>query len=218
MLSVVALSTAWPRVTPSTEMPVTRVRPIARADAVAPVRRGLRTAFCAASLPETPNIRCSSGRTRAITGRDSSGIRMMMPMRARKEPPAMRSWPFDPACAAPPTTAAPPSRVMTAPIELRSTRDFTVATAYWLFIAATGGIFAARRAGSQAASTVIRTPTPKAAMTVVGEMTSGPAGIFPPIRLIAERSPVARPRPSAKPTTDAIRPTTAASSSTERLT
>lgn len=103
-------------------------------------------------------------------------------------------------------------------MEFRRTRDLVEAVACTLLIAATGAIFAARRAGSQAASTVIRMPTAKADPTAVGETTSGPAGILPPRRPIAERRPVARPRPRAKPMTEASVPTTAASSSTERLT
>ncbi|CAM5376646.1 hypothetical protein SBADM41S_01024 [Streptomyces badius] len=96
MLSVVILSMAWPSVTPSTEMPVTRVSPMARAEAVAPVRRGLRTAFCEASFPETPNTFFSSGRTSAITGRESSGIRMMTPIRAKNAPAATSRRPEAP--------------------------------------------------------------------------------------------------------------------------
>ncbi len=103
-------------------------------------------------------------------------------------------------------------------MEFRTTSDLVVGAACTLLIAATGGILAARRAGSQAASIVTSTPTANAAATAVGETISGPAGVFAPKADIAERSPVASPSPRAKPTTDASAPTTSASSSTERLT
>ncbi len=107
---------------------------------------------------------------------------------------------------------------MTAPpTELRSTSDLVVATAWTLFIAATGGIFAALRPGSQAANTVISTPTANAEITGVADSTSGPSGIFMSNAAMPERSPTARPTPRAKPTAEATRPTTAASASTERV-
>ncbi len=42
---------------PSTDIIVTRETPIIRADAVAPVRRGLRREFCSAMSPTAPNPR-----------------------------------------------------------------------------------------------------------------------------------------------------------------
>lgn len=57
-----------------------------RAAAVAAVRRGLRTAFCRASLPGVPNSLPSTGPTSAITGRESSGSRTKTPISARAAP------------------------------------------------------------------------------------------------------------------------------------
>ena len=42
---------------PAMDIVVTRVRPIIRADAVAAVRRGLRSEFCPASVPTAPKTR-----------------------------------------------------------------------------------------------------------------------------------------------------------------
>ena len=70
---------------PITVMPVTRVRPIVSAEAVAAVRRGLRTAFCRASLPDTPNA-AQHRRGGAISGRDSSGVRTNTPISSSTAP------------------------------------------------------------------------------------------------------------------------------------
>lgn len=86
MFWVVALSMAWPTVMPMTDMAVTRVRPMVSEAAVTAVRRGLRTAFSAASLPEMPKTFSSSGRTRAMTGRDSIGSSTNRPMSRKNAP------------------------------------------------------------------------------------------------------------------------------------
>ncbi len=62
-----------------------RVRPIIRAEAVAAVRRGLRTELRRASLPAMPKAR-STGAAAAISGRDSSGVRMKTPITSRPAP------------------------------------------------------------------------------------------------------------------------------------
>lgn len=103
-------------------------------------------------------------------------------------------------------------------MELRSTRDFMVAGRWALPMAATGAILAVRRAGSQAASMVTTTPMTRAVRTVAGAMISGPAGIFALKSSIAERMATARPTPQARPMTEEMAPTTAASARTERLT
>ncbi|MFM9589255.1 hypothetical protein ACKI1J_11975 [Streptomyces scabiei] len=185
-MSFVTLSVDSPRVVASTVMALTTVRPMASAEAVAPVRRGLRTAFRPAGLPETPKPRHSSGRTTAITGRESNGTSTMTPVTARMAPNPTSALPSEPPAPAPATTAAAPSSVTMPPSRFRISRDLVVAGRCALPIAATGGIFAARRAGSQAASTVTRTPTTAATWA---SSTS-----------LSDQSPCANSRPASPPT------------------
>lgn len=79
---------------------------------------------------------------------------------------------------------------------LRRTSDFCVGAACTLFIAATGGIFAARRPGSHAASTVTTRPTPSADSTGTAPRTSGPSGTFSSNAAMPERRPTASAMPS----------------------
>ena len=57
----------------------TSATPIIRAEAVAAVRRGLRTAFSRASSPRTPTARGSSAPRTRITGRASTGASVATP-------------------------------------------------------------------------------------------------------------------------------------------
>ncbi len=198
-----------------TVRPVMRVRPTISAEAVAAVLRGLRTAFCRARLPEMPNAR-STGAARAISGRDSSGVRTNTPISSSTAPPPITALPSSMPVAV--STPAAPAPAKSAPMVLRTTSDLVVAVACTLFIAATGGIFAARRPGSQAARTVTTTPTSSEARIVDGETTSGPSGTVAPVPFIRVRSPAPMPIPAARPATAAIAPTTNASISTERVT
>ncbi len=84
--------------------------------------------------------------------------------------------------------------------------------------AAIGGIRVALRAGSKPARTVIRTPTPIATTAVRGANTSAASGRAKPRADISAFSPLARPTPAASPISDAPRPITNDSSSTERRT
>lgn len=115
-------------------------------------------------------------------------------------------------------TVATPAPASSAPIVFRTTSDLVVACAWTLLIAATGGIFAARRPGSQAAVIVISTPTSRAVATVPGETTSGPSGTVSPREPIRARIPAPMPTPAARPVTAATVPTTNASISTDRVT
>jgi hypothetical protein len=84
-------------------------------------------------------------------------------------------------------------------------------------IAATGAIFAARRAGISAAAAVTSTPTANEAMIVRGSTSVGPGGNSAPIALNSALSPSATPMPASSPTADAISPTTTDSPSTDRV-
>ena len=84
--------------------------------------------------------------------------------------------------------------------------------------AAIGAIRAARRAGNQADSTVMPTPTANDRIIACALITIGPLGISYPNAAISIRRPDATPTPATRPATDASTPTTSASISTERLT
>ncbi len=202
-----------------TVMPVIRVSPIISAEAVVAVRRGLRSAFCRARRPEMPKAR-RTGVASAISGRDSSGVRMNTPTSSSIPPPPsmilLVSSPSYTEVAT--TTEAVPMPATSAPRVLRTSSDLVVATACTLFIAATGGTFAPRRAGSQAASTVMRVPMPRAATAVEGETTSGPSGNVATKPFSTSRSSAAMPIPATRPETPAIAPTKNASIRTERVT
>ena len=75
-----------------------------------------------------------------------------------------------------------------------------------------------RRAGSQAEPTVTPMPVTSAITTVLVVTTTGPPGISKPIAPKRPLMPAATPRPAKRPATDAKRPTTAASASTDRST
>jgi len=215
--AVAILSIDFWRLPAITVIPVIRVRPIISADAVAAVRRGLRTEFWRASFPEMPNTRIS-GAAAAIRGRERRGVRMKTPMISRTAPSPMGAWPSEPSIVVAARITATPAPLNSAPSVLRSTSDLVVALACRLLIAATGGIFAALRPGSQAASMVTRTPTARAAPTVPGVMISGPSGTVAPSVPIRDLSPAPMPIPATRPVTAATRPTTNASISTDRVT
>lgn len=162
-----------------------------------------------------PNAR-RTGAASAISGRESSGVRMKTPISSSTAPTPMVLRPSSIPVAA--STAAVPAPAKTAPMLLRTTSDLVVAGRCTLFIAATGGIFAARRPGSQAASTVTTMPTASAVSTVVGATTSGPSGRFPAVPLTSARRPAPTPIPATRPVAPARVPTRNASISTERVT
>lgn len=143
---------------------------------------------------------------------------MKTPMISRTAPIPMGAWPSEPSMVVAARMTATPAPLNNAPSVLRSTSDLVVAFACTLLIAATGGIFAALRPGSQAASMVIRTPTARATPTVPGVMTSGPSGTVAPSVPMRDLSPAPMPIPATSPVTAATSPTTNASISTDRVT
>jgi hypothetical protein len=215
MLAVANASVARYALAPMTVRPAIRVRPVVSADAVAAVRRGLRRAFWPASVPQTPNRR-STGPAAAMTGRDSSGVRTNTPVSSATAPRASHALPSTIVVAV--TTRTNPPAASTEPMVSRTTRLRAVAGAYPLLIAATGGIRAAYRAGTQVARTVTPTPMTRAAMTVAAPTTSGPSGSVRSVAYRMPRTPAPTPTPIARPATEATRPTVAASASTEKVT
>ena len=82
----------------------------------------------------------------------------------------------------------------------------------------TGAIRPLRRAGSQAAAMVTRTPTAYAATTVLGARIRSWALMSRPTCAIRLRMAIARPMPRPTPRVAPRRPTTNASSMTDRTT
>ena len=85
-------------------------------------------------------------------------------------------------------------------------------------IAAIGGTLAARRAGNTAEARLTPRPAITEMMTVLLVNTTPPAGMSMPMPESNIFNPEATPTPAANPSAEAIRPTTPASSSTDRVT
>ncbi len=204
---------------PATDRPATSASPIIRAAAVAPVRRGLRSALRRLSRPTTPNAGSRPRPSRRITGRTSSGPAITpatsvstTPSASSDPATAVRSLSTQPASAASP--AAPTSDPAAArrrngrpePVSSRSAR------------AAIGETRLARSAGSSAATKVTPTPTTYATTTVGQFSTRSAASSRSPNQPIATTSSTASPTPAASPAVAPATPSSNASSSTERRT
>ncbi len=194
---------------------VTKAKPIMRAAAVAAVRRGLRIAFCCASRPGVPNTFGNSPPSTRTTGVLITGASIAMPRNTAAAPPPSRAsgWLVapampDPMAIAPPAVKAPPTQT-----RMRSDRCGSDTSSR---IAATGGIFAARRAGKYADSTVTTMPTVYAHRTGVAVNTSG-ADVSEPLKISACSS-CARPTPRPRPIVEPRMPTATASPITAPVT
>ncbi len=132
---------------PNTPITDTSIRPRVRANAVAAVRRGLRTALVRASRPTAPNGRATTAPSPATNGRDSAGAASRTAMiRANAPMPTVEAAP-PPVPWAPTTTTAAPTTAATAPTTVRIRSDSTVAVDSSR-MAATGATLLARRAGA----------------------------------------------------------------------
>ena len=85
-------------------------------------------------------------------------------------------------------------------------------------MAATGAIFDARRAGNTDEATLTPSPATSEAMIALFVSTIPPLGRSRPIPSSSACNPAATPIPAARPRTDAISPTTAASRTTAPIT
>jgi hypothetical protein len=103
---------------------------------------------------------------------------------------------------------------MTRPTTIRRRENADVSRATSR-MAATGGIFDARRAGTKAATTVMRTPVTREVTTALVVSTTPPAGMSTPKPASSAFSPTATPMPAASPTAEATIATTNASARTE---
>ncbi len=104
------------------------------------------------------------------------------------------------------------------PTTARTWSDRRLGRASSSFIAATGGIRAAFRAGNSAETTVTMSPTAMPTITVRGNRVSGPSGMLSPKAFMAAPRPIARSTPTPIPMTDATKPTIRASMTTIQVT
>ncbi len=200
-------------------MPVTISRPKVSANAVAAVRRGLRTALVRASVPIRPNGRPMTWPSGRITRPDSSGDSNSAPMPTRTSPSPMSAAPLPAEEDIAPSAVTPaPTARKTAPMMLRRRVAAAVGVANSSRIAATGGIEDARRAGAYADSSVTPVPTTTATITVRTASTIEPDGSPTLSASSRVRNPNASPTPPATPTALPATPMIPASSSTERRT
>ncbi len=205
----------------STETSVTSARPIISADAVEAVRAGLRIAFPRASLPAVPPILVAGQPRVEASGGTSTFASIATPTNTAAAPTPIASS----RC----VVESPPRN---SPTSISATATAIVAKAGAgpkrakreggssapSRTAAIGGTCVARRAGRSAASTVIATPTASDTMIVRVAKTVAAWGRSMPKETNTEFRPFASPRPRNRPATDASRPITNASSSTERRT
>ncbi|GAA3444772.1 hypothetical protein GCM10018955_42100 [Planomonospora venezuelensis] len=179
-------------------------------------RLGLRCELSTASLPGTPNNRRGSHPANALNGLTSTGPRIST---ARKvsAPPSMTTYSaLSPGPVLTPYAVAPPPASRNNPAKTpRSTPVRNVCSSTCERSAAIGATRVAARAGSSAAATVISTPSTMPTATVRGASATPPEGTSIPVRPSTASAPAPRPRPASRPSTDAIRPTTADSSRTE---
>ena len=180
----------------------TRPTPIISADAVAAVRRGLRTAFSRASEPATPRRRVSGRPNAWQIGPATAGPRTA---RARKptSAPSPRTRNPSPPCRAPRVTSAAATARPTAPAIARP-MVLVVRSTSRSRSAASGEMVAARRPGIAADTVVTTTPT-RTATTMVRAATTLPiVGSRNPSPASSDFNVWATPSPASTPTADAM--------------
>ena len=151
-LSLVAL-----REEASTPTAETTARPIISAEAVAPVRRGLRSAFSPARRPAVPKTRPKTDRHATSTGLPSTGASTAVVITQMTAPAPIQIASVPGAPVRPAAASATPRTMAIEPSSRRRPIPFSCTTRSSR-IAATGGTLAARRAGTKAATIVTRMP------------------------------------------------------------
>ncbi len=202
-----------------TASPATRAVLTIRAEAVAAVRRGSRSALRWARWPAIPRRPVSRPLSRS-TGTARSGASTITAMTRRAQPDiALRTFSSEASFAPASDSSSPAPRASRRVPAAPRTRDaVALGGCSAVRMASTGAIRAALRDGSHAASTVTPTPTASAAATGSGPITRGPRGSDSPVVLRISGSTEAIPRPSRKPRAEAVRPRRTASQRRERTT
>ncbi len=200
----------------------TSARPMTSALAVAAVRRGLRIAFPRAMAPGTPAAARTGAPNARASERANTASSTTMPKRRRIAPsPTVRSSEI--ASSADCDRTMPTTRIgtltptNTSPTVARR-RKVSLRASGRSVIAAIGGMRAARIAGQSAAPTVTNRPTAMAYNAVRGSTTTSPLGMRNPSESTSDMRSRATKTPSTRPPSDAIAPTTAASSTTAAIT
>ena len=206
---------------PSTATTVTSVSPIISAAAVEAVRPGLRTALAPASSPATPPARFAGQPTMRASGLTSLGAVSAMPANSPSTPP--------PSNTATSTGLAPPAKMPAeiAAIEASTTPRPALCECAAIRVggrvepsrtAAIGGTRVARRAGRTLARSVMLVPSRSETTTVRVAITVEASGRSMPSALNSPVIPCEIPSPSTSPISEASRPITRASRTTERIT
>ncbi len=198
---------------------LTSATPIINAAALDEVRRGLRPALSRASRPGVPNSLAIGHPSTRVAGLATVEETPATPRKSSSPPiPARTPMPM-----APPGRTKRPTRKRAAPtttVDVATTRRRLLSASKPSSgrIAATGGIFAARRAGTMTDAIVMPTPTTNAMMIVRGVITVPVSGNPAPAALKREISRRATPMPSPMPTIVAITDITSASTTIMRRT
>ena len=216
--SVTADSTDLRRPAPSTATTVTSVSPTISAAAVDAVRLGLRTEFELARSPAIPPLRRAGAPTSRASGFTRCGAASATPRNKARMPMPSRA-----------ATAIVLSPLANTPTEMAATEPATTTTAAFSECAAKreggriepsrtaaiGGTRVARRAGRMLATSVMSVPSASEMMMVLGANTRPASGRSEPTSAFIA---LAMPTPAKSPTTEARRPITRPSSTTERIT
>ena len=176
------------------------------------MRRGARPAFSWASFPGGPNSLATGQPIILVTGRATVDERLATPRKISSAPTA----PSPSVPTVPPGRTNRPTTNITAPITVTivpSTRRRVLSASKPSSgrIAATGGILAARRAGTITDSSVTPTPTITAMITVRGSSTIDVSGNPAPAALNTARRPWATRMPPPMPRIVAMTAITSAS-------
>ena len=190
-----------------------------RAAALDEVRRGARATLSRASLPGVLNSFAMGQPRKRVTGVANVAVRLVTPRKSRSTPPppsTMRPRP-------PPTWTNMPTRNAISPMIAMVTpavrRRVRIAwNPIWGCIAATGGIFAARRAGMRTDNIVTPIPTIVATITVRGSSTVPVGGNPAPMALNSAMIRRATAMPPKMPIAVPITPIPSASVAIRRLT
>ncbi len=187
----------------NTAVLLTSATPIMSAEALDDVRRGDRATLSRARTPGTLNSFATGHPISLVTGLATVDDRLAMPRNSSRAPVAGEPDESDRAARSDEQpdrgTTRSPTTVTITPATRRRVRN--AANPSSGRIAATGGIFAARRAGTMTDSMVMPIPTSAAIRMVRGSMTISASGNPAPAASKRAMRPRATSRPPMRPNT-----------------
>jgi hypothetical protein len=194
----------------------TSASPMASGSMVAAVRRGWRAALPAASAPATPATRRIGAASRRASDHASAGPRASTPS-AMAAVPASRKPLSTGSARAPASTRPAPATARAAPARVRPRPTWPRASTSPRR-AGTGGTRPARRAGPQADTSAVPTPTARATATVRGATRVAPvtSATASSVDRSSTPKPAPSPTPRTSPATEATTPRIEDSTRTER--